>query len=86
MVMFLLAIAAMAAVLSAVINTAKTRQRFSKVAVTTHIPAAITMFVLTAHFSELTRTIGHTSVLDLIVALALFTLWTAAKSGTASEL
>ncbi|MHB8871125.1 MAG: hypothetical protein ACYC5G_01550 [Candidatus Doudnabacteria bacterium] len=53
---------------------------------TTHIPTAITMFVLTAHFSELTRAIGHTSVIDLIVALALFTLWTAAKSGTASEL
>lgn len=62
------------------------RKFLRRVGVRTHIPAAITMFVLAAHFSELTKALEHVTAWEILTAIVFFGLWVATGTGTEPEL
>lgn len=48
------------------------------------IPHALTMLVMVAHASEITRVVSHVSTAHVLIALGLFAVW-AVSNSTGSE-
>lgn len=46
------------------------------------IPHAVTMLIMVAHASEITRVVSHVSATHALTALALFTVWAISSTGT----
>jgi nitrate reductase gamma subunit len=79
LVIALLADRARARKVSAQSNTAgKIRQA------TRMVPHALTMLVMVAHASEITRVVSHISAVHILAALAMFAIWAVTSSGSES--
>lgn len=83
MLLFLaIAGAAGAVLVSSMVHTSKVKSLTEAVSKKTHLHTAISMLLVTAQVSELTRVVEHTTLVNVVAALFLCVILVATKAGT----
>lgn len=83
MVLFLIVSGAACAVLfTSMVHTSKVQTLANTVSNKTHMHTIVSMLLVTAQVSELTRVIEHTTLVNVVAALFLCVVLAATKAGT----